>query len=156
MKLTILNVGRVRQKFVLEGEAEYVKRLRNTPFSLDLIDLGMEAPESLTAAEIRRREATELFKRLVNFDWIIALDERGKQSTSEGFSDHLQDLANRGVRSVCFVIGGAYGFDEAVRTKANEVFSLAKLTMPHQLTRLVLVEQLYRAHTLLRGLPYHK
>lgn len=156
MKLTILNVGRVRQRFVLEGESEYLKRLRNTPYSLDLVELGLESPESLSAAEIQRREANEVLKRISVFDWVIALDERGKQRTSESFSEHLQELANRGLRSVVFVIGGAFGFDETVRGKANEVFSFSKMTMPHQLTRLVLVEQIYRAHTLSRGLPYHK
>lgn len=156
MKLTILNVGRVRQKFVLDGEAEYLKRLRNTPYSLDLVELGLEAPESMSAGEIQRREANELLKRLPAYDWVIVLDERGKQHSSEGFSTHLEDLANRGIRSLVFVIGGAFGFDEKIRGQANEVISLSKMTMPHQLIRLVLVEQIYRAYTLARGLPYHK
>lgn len=156
MKLTILNVGRVRQKFVLDGEAEYLKRLRNTPYSLDLVELGLEAPESMSASEIQRREANELLKRLPTYDWVIVLDERGKQHPSEGFSMHLEDLANRGIRSLVFVIGGAFGFDEKIRGQANEVISLSKMTMPHQLIRLVLVEQIYRAYTLARGLPYHK
>lgn len=156
MKLTVLNVGKVRQSFIKDGEHEYLKRLQATPLAVSLVELGLEAPESLAAASVKEREATELLKRLEPFDYVIALDERGKKLSSSGFAELLTKQMVSGIRSLAFVIGGAYGFSEKVRQRANYVLSLSDLTLPHQLTRLVLVEQIYRAYTLMKGSAYHK
>jgi 23S rRNA (pseudouridine1915-N3)-methyltransferase len=156
MKVTILNVGRVRQNFIQEGEQEYLKRLRGTPLALSLVELGLEAPESLSVTEVQEREATELLKKLEAFDYVIALDERGKQKTSKEFTQLIDTQMQSGTRSLAFVIGGAFGFSEKIRQRANYVLSLSSLTLPHQLTRLVLIEQIYRAHTIMRGIAYHK
>ena len=156
MKVTILNVGRVRQNFIQEGEQEYLKRLRGTPLALSLVELGLEAPESLSVTEVQEREATELLKKLEAFDYVIALDERGKQKTSKEFTQLIDTQLQSGTRSLAFVIGGAFGFSEKIRQRANYVLSLSSLTLPHQLTRLVLIEQIYRAHTIMRGIAYHK
>jgi 23S rRNA (pseudouridine1915-N3)-methyltransferase len=156
MKVTILNVGRVRQNFIQEGEQEYLKRLRGTPLALSLVELGLEAPETLSVTEVQEREATELLKKLEAFDYVIALDERGKQKTSKEFTQLIDTQMQSGTRSLAFVIGGAFGFSEKIRQRANYVLSLSSLTLPHQLTRLVLIEQIYRAHTIMRGIAYHK
>lgn len=156
MKITILNVGRVRQSFIKEGEAEYSKRLRNTPFAPRFVELALQAPESMGPAEVQEREAVELEKRLAAYDFVVVLDERGKQLTSGEFSRFIETTTQNGVRSLVFVIGGAYGFAERIRHRADYVLSLSKLTFPHQVTRLVLMEQIYRAHTLLKGIAYHK
>jgi 23S rRNA (pseudouridine1915-N3)-methyltransferase len=156
MKVTILNVGKVRQHFIQEGEQEYLKRLRGTPLAITLVELGLEAPESLSAAEVQEREAVEVLKKLEAFDFVIVLDERGKQSSSKEFAVLIDKQMQVGVRSLAFVIGGAHGFSEKIRQRANYVLSLSLLTMPHQLTRLVLVEQIYRVHTIMRGISYHK
>jgi 23S rRNA (pseudouridine1915-N3)-methyltransferase len=156
MKLSIVNVGRVRQSFIKEGEQEYLKRLQSTPYALSLIELGLDAPESLSQAEVQEREAAELIKRLDAYEYVVVLDERGKQLTSKDLAQLLDKRAQTGVKSVAFVIGGAYGFSEKIRQRADYVLSLSALTLPHQLTRLVLVEQVYRAYTLMRGIAYHK
>lgn len=156
MKLSIINVGRVRQSFIKEGEQEYLKRLQSTPYALTLLELGLDAPESLSQAEVQEREAIELAKRLDAYEYVIVLDERGKQLASKEFAQLLDKRAQMGAKSIAFVIGGAYGFSEKIRQRADYVLSLSALTLPHQLTRLVLVEQVYRAYTLIRGIAYHK
>ena len=156
MKVVIISVGRVRQHFVRAGEEEYVKRLRATPLALSFDELGCDAPESLSPAEVQEREAATLLKRLESHDYVVVLDERGKQLHSQEFSRLVEQRMSQGVRSLAFVIGGAFGFSEKVRQRADYVLSLSTLTMPHQLVRLVLVEQIYRAHTLMRGISYHK
>jgi 23S rRNA (pseudouridine1915-N3)-methyltransferase len=156
MKISILNVGKVRQSFIKEGEQEYLKRLHATPLAVSLVELGLDAPESLAPAEIQEREGNELVKRLESFEYVVALDERGKRLSSKDFTALLNKQMVAGTRSIAFVIGGAYGLSENVRQKASYVLSLSDLTLPHQLTRLVLVEQIYRAYTLLKGIAYHK
>jgi len=155
MKITVLSVGKVRQKFVLEGESEYLPRL-GAGFSVELRELGLDIPESLSPAEAKEKEGRVLLEKLEGFDYVVSLDQHGKQLTSEEFSTMLQDRRNSGKRSACFVIGGAYGLSEKVRQRSDYILSLSKLTFPHQLTRLVLVEQLYRAYTLMQGIRYHK
>ena len=155
MKIVVLSVGRVRQPFVLAGESEYVRRIKGS-FQVELVELGIESPESLSPAEAQSREGQDLLKRVASYDYVIALDERGKTLTSQQLSEFIQARMNSGIKSVCFVIGGAFGLSEKVRQEADLILSLSALTMPHQLTRLMLVEQLYRSHTLLRGISYHK
>ena len=150
-----MSVGRVRQQFVLQGEAEYLQRIRGN-FQVELVELGMDSPESMSAAEVQAREAEEILKRLKSYDYLVALDERGKSVSSTQLGEFLQARMNSGIKSVCFVIGGAFGLAEKVRHEADSVISLSALTFPHQLTRLLLVEQLYRAHTLMKGISYHK
>ena len=155
MKIVVLSVGRVRQQFVVQGEAEYLQRIKGN-FQVELVELGMESPESMSASEVQAREAEEVLKKTKPYDYLVVLDERGKGMTSKGLSDVIQARMNSGIKSVCFVIGGAYGFAEKVRQEADLILSLSAFTFPHQLTRLLLVEQLYRAHTLMKGISYHK
>jgi 23S rRNA (pseudouridine1915-N3)-methyltransferase len=155
MKVIIMSVGRVRQQFVLQGETEYLQRIKGN-FQVELVELGMESPESMSAAEVQAREGEEILKRSKSYDYLVALDERGKSVTSKQIGEFLQARMNSGIKSVCFVIGGAFGLAEKVRQEADSVISLSALTFPHQLTRLLLVEQLYRAHTLMKGISYHK
>lgn len=155
VKITILSVGKVRQPFIKEGEQEYIKRIKGS-FSVQCVELGLEAPESLPVAEIQEREAKELLKRLESFERVVVLDERGKCFSSRDLSAFIEKQMNGAVRSLAFVIGGAFGLSEKIRQRADLVLSLSTLTMPHQLVRLVVVEQLYRAHTILRGISYHK
>ncbi len=155
MKITILSVGRVRQSFVREGEQEYLKRLKGA-MPVELVELGLEAPESLGPQQVQEREAKELLKKLDAFEYVVVLDERGKTPNSHQFCDLLQKRMNAGTRSLVFVIGGAFGFSNAIRERADHVVSLSALTFPHQITRLILIEQLYRSHTLMKGISYHK
>ena len=155
MKVIVMSVGRVRQQFVLQGEGEYLQRIKGN-FQVELVELGMDSPESMSAAEVQAREGEEILKRSKSYDYLVALDERGKRVTSKQIGEFLQARMNSGIKSVCFVIGGAFGLAEKVRQEADSVISLSALTFPHQLTRLLLVEQLYRAHTLMKGISYHK
>lgn len=155
MKVVVMSVGRVRQQFVLQGEAEYLQRIKGS-FNVELVELGMESPESMSPSEVQAREAEEVLKRSKSYDYLVVLDERGQGSSSKQFSEFVQKRMNSGIKSLCFVIGGAYGFAEKVRQEADYVISLSALTFPHQITRLLLVEQLYRAHTLMKGISYHK
>ncbi len=156
MKITVLSVGKVRQTFIKAGEQEYIKRLQATPLAVSLVELGLDVSESLSPAAVQEREATELLKRLEQFEYVIVLDERGKGLSSKDFAALLTKQMVAGKRSLAFVIGGAYGFAEKVRQRANYVLSLSEMTLPHQLTRLVLIEQIYRAQTLIQGSAYHK
>jgi len=155
MKIVVLSVGRVRQRFVLDAEGEYLQRIKGS-FHVELVELGMESPESMKPAEVQAREAEEVLKKTKSYDYLVVLDERGKEMTSKALSEFVQARMNSGIKSVCFVIGGAYGFAEKVRQEADLILSLSALTFPHQLTRMLLVEQLYRAHTLIKGISYHK
>jgi 23S rRNA (pseudouridine1915-N3)-methyltransferase len=155
MKIVVLSIGRVRQRFVLDAEGEYLQRIKGS-FQVEMVELGMESPESMKPAEVQSREAEEVLKKTKNYDYLVVLDERGKEMSSKALSEFVQTRMNSGVKSVCFVIGGAYGFAEKVRQKADLILSLSALTFPHQLTRMLLVEQLYRSHTLIKGISYHK
>jgi 23S rRNA (pseudouridine1915-N3)-methyltransferase len=155
MKIVVLSVGRVRQRFVLDAEGEYLQRIKGS-FQVELVELGMESPESMKPAEVQAREAEEVLKKTKNYDYLVVLDERGKDMSSKALSEFVQMRMNSGIKSVCFVIGGAYGFAEKVRQEADLILSLSALTFPHQLTRMLLVEQLYRSHTLIKGISYHK
>jgi len=155
MKIVVLSVGRVRQRFVLDAEGEYLQRIKGS-FQVELVELGMESPESMKPAEVQAREAEEVLKKTKGYDYLVVLDERGKEMSSKALSEFVQTRMNSGIKSVCFLIGGAYGFAEKVRQEADLILSLSALTFPHQLTRMLLVEQLYRSHTLIKGISYHK
>jgi 23S rRNA (pseudouridine1915-N3)-methyltransferase len=155
MKIVVISVGRVRQQFVLQGEAEYLQRIKGS-FSVELVELGMDSPESMSPSEVQAREADEVLKRVKACDYLVVLDERGQGVTSLQFSEFIQKRMNSGIKTLCFVIGGAFGFAEKVRHEADSIISLSALTFPHQVTRLLLVEQLYRSHTLMKGISYHK
>ncbi len=155
MKIVVLSVGRVRQQFVKDGELEYLKRLKSG-FQVELQELGLEAPESMSQQQVQEREGDELLKRIKPNEYVVALDERGKTVSSKELSALCATRMNSGTKVLWFVIGGAYGFSEKVRQRADYVLSLSALTLPHQMARLVLVEQLYRAYTIQQGINYHK
>ena len=155
MQIRIVSVAKVKQSFVLEGEAEYLKRLR--PWAqIEVQELGIKGnwPES----EVRRRESEAFLAKLAlkTGELLILLDENGKEHTSAGFSKWLTERQLHGTSSVCFALGGAYGWDLSVFGSKVQRMSLSKLTMPYQLCRLLLVEQLYRAFSLMNNSPYHK
>lgn len=155
MKIVVLSVGRVRQQFIKDGELEYLKRLKGG-FQVELQELGLDAPESMSPQQVQEREGETLLKRIKPGEYIVALDERGRPATSKELSSLCSARMNAGTKMLWFVIGGAYGFSETVRQRADYVLSLSALTLPHQLARLVLVEQLYRAYTIQQGIGYHK
>lgn len=151
MKLTVLSIGKERSGLFLPGVEEYAKRLSHVA-KLELVEL----PESRKSGPpAKADEAQAILGRLKPTDVLVALDEKGKALASVPFAKWLEQHQSQG-RHVVFVIGGDEGLDEAVRARAQLTLSLSAMTMPHRLARLVLMEQLYRAFSILRGEPYHK
>jgi len=131
---------------------EYEKRASRY-WPLEIVEVRAEPGKSLNAADVRRREAERLLERAVGT--IVALDERGRSLATDAFATWVADRRDR-AEDTSFVIGGAFGLDDSVRQRAAVVLSVAPWTLQHELARLVLAEQLYRAGTILRGEPYHK
>ena len=155
MKITLLTVGRTDVEWVRKGLYLYVSRLRHyVPFSL------IEIPElknvsALAREQIKQKEGELVLKALKPSDCVILLDERGREYRSIEFSAMLEDRMSRGGRDLVFVVGGAYGFSDAVYSRSDEKISLSKMTFSHQMVRTIFAEQLYRAFTIMKGEPYH-
>lgn len=154
MQIILLAVGKTTDKWVKLGMEEYQKRLGHyAKFSFQIIPelkLGKR-----TAEEVKRSEAEAITKQLQPGDYLVLLDEAGRQHGSEAFATQLQKWMNAGPKRLIFVIGGAYGFDEMLKNKARGLLSLSKMTFTHQMVRPFFIEQLYRAFTILRGEKYH-
>jgi len=114
------------------------------------------APSSLSEESAKKEEAELFLSKIRKDDFLIVLDERGKDYTSPGLAELLERESTMGRSSFVFAIGGAHGWHESVRQRANIVLSLSRLTFPYQMVRLILTEQIYRAMTLIKGIPYHK
>ena len=152
MKYSIVSVGPPAAGPLADAIAEYEKRASRY-WPLQVHDVRAEPAKSRTPDEVRRREAERLLERASGH--IVALDERGRSFTTDAFAKWVADRRDR-AEDTMFVIGGAFGLDEVVRKRATLVLSVAPWTLQHELARLILAEQLYRAGTILRGEPYHK
>jgi 23S rRNA (pseudouridine1915-N3)-methyltransferase len=155
MKISILSVARVRHRHILDGEKEYLVRFTKE-LRVEIRELGLSMPESMPPDEALKREAKELKKALPQRGRVILLDQTGTQLESSGFAALLDGILLSGVGEACFVIGGPLGVADDVKSAVKEQISLSRLTLPHGLARLVLLEQLYRAYTMVRSIPYHK
>ena len=154
MKIRILAVGRKASGWGADAEKDYVQRLRC------FADIAVElvAPEdehSLGAKGACERESAKLLAKCSAEDFVIACDRRGKAMSSEGFADELRNLKDRGAK-ICCVIGGSHGLSEDMLRQARMVVSFSHLTFPHELFRVMLLEQLYRAFMIMGGRKYHK
>ncbi len=153
--MQILAVGRLREKPFRDMSDEYLKRLSR--FGRFQVTEVPDLPERSGEEEkIRRKEGAALLERIRPGDYVIALTLEGRQMDSESFARHLQDLQVSGQSSIVFVIGGSLGLSGDVRERAGEELCLGKMTFPHQLARVMLLEQLYRAMKILSGERYHK
>ena len=150
MSITIVAVGKKHEDWIKEGMSRYEKRLR-APFSVEWVLLPHS---SLEGERARQEESERILSRLKPTDVVVLLDERGRGLTSPGLSEYLTNEFVQS-HSVVMIIGGAYGVDESVHTRAQFVWSLSPLVFPHQLVRLILVEQLYRAQQIAAGGSYH-
>ncbi len=155
MKITLLLVGKTAFPYINEGISLYEKRLSfYTNYS------KVEIPElkgvsSLREEQIKEKEGELILKHIKPNDEVILLDERGEFHTSESWARHLEKKILYGSRDIVFVIGGAYGFSKEVYSRANGMLSLSKMTFSHQIIRVIFLEQLYRAFTIIKGEPYH-
>ena len=158
MNVTILTVGKLKERFFEEGCAEYAKRLARYCVLRVREAADEKAPESLSPAQeeqVKDREGKRLLSLLDPRDHVIALTVTGKTYTSEGLAERMGALRDQG-RNVSFLIGGSLGLSQEAVSRANEELSLSKLTLPHRLARLVLLEQLYRSFKILNHETYHK
>ena len=159
LKITILCVGKIKEKYFSDAVAEYKKRIGRY-CRMEIIEVADEkAPEDISAAmeeEIKRKEGERLLKSIREGDYIIALAIEGEQLSSVELAKKLDKLATRGISQIVFVIGGSLGLSKEVLARAKEKISFSKMTFPHQLMRVILLEQVYRAFRINQGEPYHK
>ncbi|RFB10631.1 23S rRNA (pseudouridine(1915)-N(3))-methyltransferase RlmH [Bacillus sp. HNG] len=159
MNITIVTIGKLKEKYLIQGINEYLKRL--TAYAkVEIIELADEkAPENLSETEmeqVKQKEGARILAKLSDDTHVIALAIEGKMKSSEQLAADIDNLATYGKSKIAFVIGGSLGLSKDVMKRANDTLSFSKMTFPHQLMRLILVEQVYRAFRIIRGEPYHK
>lgn len=155
MNIDLIVTGKTNIDHVASGIEVYIKRLKNyINFSINTLP-DIKNGSSLTAELLKEKEGEQLLKTLEKYDYIVLLDDKGKEYTSMEFSSWINKKANMGIKNLCFVVGGAFGFSDLVYAKANEKLSISKMTFSHQMIRLLFIEQLYRAFTILNNEKYH-
>jgi 23S rRNA (pseudouridine1915-N3)-methyltransferase len=155
MKIHFWSVGKNHEVYVKAGVEEFTKRIsKYYPVEWTIIPLPKNSG-MLSEADLKKKEGEMILNWLLKDDYLVALDERGKQLSSEGLADFILKRSNESTKNLVFLIGGAFGVDEAVLKRADFTWSLSQLVFPHQLVRLILAEQVYRACTILRNEKYH-
>nr|WP_289038515.1 23S rRNA (pseudouridine(1915)-N(3))-methyltransferase RlmH [uncultured Allobacillus sp.] len=159
MKITIVSVGKLKEKYLKQGIQEYLKRLSSYA-KVEIIEVADEkAPENLSEAEekqVKDKEGERILQAISPDTYVITLEIEGKMLSSEQLAKKMDQLATYGKSKVAFVIGGSLGISEAVQQRSDYAISFSKMTFPHQLMRLFLLEQIYRGFRINRGEPYHK
>lgn len=159
MKITILAVGKIKEKYFADAVREYSKRLSRY-CKLEIIEVADErTPEHASGCEedlIRAREGERLRKYIKEGAYLISLAIQGRQVSSEEFSEKIERLGVQGESHIIFIIGGSIGIDQGILQDSKELLSFSKMTFPHQLMRVVLLEQIYRGFRIMKGEPYHK
>jgi 23S rRNA (pseudouridine1915-N3)-methyltransferase len=155
MKIQLWSVGKTHEPYVRDGIEDFTKRI-NKYFTAEwMIIPPVKNAAVLSEADLKKSEAIAIQSYLQKEDYLILLDERGKQLTSPELAKQLQQLANESNKRIVFLIGGAFGVDESIFKRAHYTLSLSKFVFPHMLVRLILSEQIYRACTILRNEKYH-
>lgn len=155
MKIQLWSIGKENDPYIKEGIAIYQKRLQHyVDFELRLIPTVKQAA-SLSIPELKKQEAKIILDLLQPQDYLLALDEHGKMMTTLQLADFLQQRTNAATRQLVLLIGGAFGLDASILQRAQAKLSLSQLTFPHQLVRLIVTEQLYRAYSVLHNEKYH-
>lgn len=159
MNITIISVGKLKEKYLKQGIDEYSKRLQSY-CKLHLIEVPDEkAPENLSDKEmelIKNKEGDRILSKIKDTDIVLAMAIEGDLISSEQLAQKMESYAINGKSSLVFVIGGSLGLSDAVKKRANDKLSFGRITLPHQLMRLVLVEQVYRSFRITAGHAYHK
>lgn len=155
MRIALINTGKTDKGFLKEGISNYEKRLAHyCSFSYMDVNPGSSAAK-LPSQVLKQKEAQIILKKINSDDYVVLLDERGKQMKSVALASWLNRHLSGSAKQIVFISGGAYGFHEDIYRRANEMISLSMLTFPHQLVRIIFLEQLYRAFTIIRNEPYH-
>lgn len=158
MKITVACVGKIKEKYFTDAINEYSKRLSRY-VSLNIAETADEkAPENMSKAQMLQVKETEGERLLKIFkdSYVVALDIKGRKMTSEGFADFISGTMIKGVSHITFVIGGSLGLSDKVLERADYKLSFSDMTFPHQLMRVILLEQIYRANRIMKNEPYHK
>ncbi|MES2588772.1 MAG: 23S rRNA (pseudouridine(1915)-N(3))-methyltransferase RlmH [Bacteroidota bacterium] len=155
MKIKLIYIGKTSKKFLIEGENEYFDRIKHY-ISLERIEIqDIKNQKSLSFDQIKKAEGDKISPLISKDDIVYLLDDKGKQFTSKGLSEFLQNQFLSSSKSLVFIIGGAFGFSDELYSRANGKISLSSLTFSHQMVRMIFLEQLYRALTILKGEKYH-
>jgi 23S rRNA (pseudouridine1915-N3)-methyltransferase len=155
VKIVLIQIGATVDNYLKTGIDEYLKRLKYyTSFEIHEIR-DVKNASKISRDDLKRLEGREILHFVESSDFFVILDEAGKQKTSEEFASLIQDHMNRSTKRLIFVIGGAFGFSDDVYARADMKLGLSAMTFSHRMIRLLFVEQLYRAHTILRNEPYH-
>ena len=155
MNIKLIFVGKTEEKYLREGIEIFEKRLKNYINFEMIIIPSLKDTKSLSPQIVKEKEGELILKQVSKYDKIILFDEKGLEFTSMDYSVFLQKHMNAGVKNLCFVVGGAFGFSDEVYKKADQKVALSKMTFSHQMIRLLIVEQIYRAFTILKNEPYH-
>lgn len=159
MKITIVTVGKIKEKYLRDAIAEYTKRLSKY-CKLDIVEVADEkTPDNASVAVedgIRQKEGERILKNIPDDAFVITLEIEGKMLDSVEFSKKIEQLGIQGKSHICFVIGGSIGLGAEVLKRSNYALSFSKMTFPHQLMRVILLEQVYRAYRIQMKEPYHK
>ncbi len=159
MKITIVCVGKIKKQYLVDGIKDYSKRI-NKFADFNIIEVNDEiAPNNISDNEVNiimKKEATKIINKLSNNTFIFALTIKGKKYSSLTFANKLDNLTTYGNSNICFIIGGSFGIHQDVISLANSELSFSDFTLPHQLIRLVLCEQIYRSFTINGNITYHK
>lgn len=159
MKITLITVGKIKEKYLRDAIAEYSKRLSRY-CKLEVVEVADEktpdnASETVGNA-IRKKEAERILKYIKEDAYIITLEINGRQLSSEELAEKIEKLGIQGISHIIFIIGGSIGLGKAVLDKSDFALSFSKMTFPHQLMRVILLEQVYRSYRIINGEPYHK
>jgi 23S rRNA (pseudouridine1915-N3)-methyltransferase len=155
MKITFITVGKTEDAYLKEGIDKYVKRLKHYT-KLVIVEIDeLKNTKALTQEQQKAKEAELILKKISPLDHVVLLDEKGMELTSTQFAAFINKKNIGSIASMVFVVGGPYGFDQSVYTRANDKLSLSAMTFSHQMVRLFFVEQFYRAFTIIKGEPYH-
>ncbi|MDD3667530.1 Ribosomal RNA large subunit methyltransferase H [bioreactor metagenome] len=155
MNIKLIFVGKTEEKYLQEGIEIYEKRLKNYINFETIVIPSLKDTKNLSPQIVKEKEGELILKQVSKYDKIILFDEKGLEFTSMDYSVFLQKHMNAGVKNLCFVVGGAFGFSDEVYKKADQKVALSKMTFSHQMIRLLIVEQIYRAFTILKNEPYH-
>lgn len=155
MKIELAVIGKTSIGYLKQGIDEYIKRLKHyVPFEIKYID-DIKNTKNISEDQQKRTEGAKILSLLDKSDFVVLLDEHGKEYTSMQYSSYIQKRMLSGAKKVVFVIGGPYGFSQEVYGRANDKISFSKMTFNHEMIRLIFTEQLYRAYTIINHEPYH-
>lgn len=159
MKISVITVGKIKEKYLKDAIAEYSKRLSKY-CKLEIVEVADEkTPDNASetvGTMIRAKEGERILKHVKDDAYVVTLEIQGKQVTSEELAEKIDKLGIQGVSHITFIIGGSIGLGEEVLARSNYALSFSKMTFPHQLMRVILLEQIYRSYRIIHGEPYHK